>query len=146
MDHLFAILFAVALVCVSVTLVLWHVRSWRLMRLELPHAEERSYRWRQFRRRMQASSLIGVLGMAVYLGYLIPARASPGFFLAFWLMVIFVVLWLAALATLDLLATRTFYTNRRSAIEAERLAFAAQVERAEHSRQSGYQAETGRNV
>jgi len=138
MEHLFAVLFAMALVGVSITLILGHVRTWYSLRSDLPRGVEYSYRWRQFRRRMQASSLIGVLGVAVYLGYLIPARAAPGFFVAFWLMVVFVVLWLGALALLDFMATRTFYANRHSVIEAERIAFEAQVERAKRSGQNGH--------
>lgn len=138
MEHLFAILFAMALIGVSVTLVLGHVRTWHLLRSDLPRGDEYAYRWRQFRRRMQASSLIGVLGVAVYLGFLIPARAAPGFFVAFWLMVVFVVLWLGALALLDFMATRTFYANRRSVIDAERMAFEAQVERAERPGRNGH--------
>lgn len=137
-DHLLALLFALALVTVAVALVVWHVRSWRLMRAELPRGEERDYRWRQFRRRMQASSLVGVLGLAVYLGYLIPHDALPRFFLAFWLMVICCVLWLALLASLDFLATRSFYATRRHAIKIERAAWQAQIDRTERSRHNGH--------
>lgn len=137
-DHLLALLFALALVTASAALVVWHVRSWRLMRVDLPCGDERDYRWRQFRRRMQASSLVGVLGLAVYLGYLIPHDAMPRFFLAFWLMVICCVLWLAMLASIDFLATRHYYSNRRSAIEVERAAWQAEIDRAERSRHNGH--------
>ncbi|MBX3411675.1 MAG: hypothetical protein KF708_03065 [Pirellulales bacterium] len=136
-DHLLALVAALTLVSVSIALVAWHVRSWRLIRAELPRGAERDYRWRQFRRRMQASSLVGVLGVAIYLGYLIPYQTMPRFFLAFWLMVIACVLWLSALAWIDVLATRTFFATRRHAIDIERAAWQAEVERSERARQNG---------
>ncbi|MCE5303159.1 MAG: hypothetical protein LLF97_08635 [Planctomycetaceae bacterium] len=106
MDLFLAILISSLLLLVAAVLIVSHVRAWRAFQREPSEAEERDYRWRQFRRRMQTSAMVALLAVAVLVGYGIP----PGLVaLAFWLGVMLLVCWLALLAAVDIWATKHYF-------------------------------------
>jgi hypothetical protein len=90
-----------------------HRRAWRAAQQDTTKGErERRFALSQYRRRMQASGIIGVLGAAIGLGPLVPHRPWP------------MVLYLASLsgacgcimvlAALDAWATRQYYARLRN--------------------------------
>lgn len=97
------------LLVVSALLMLWsHVRTWQSRRSD-PEIDEadRSFWYRQYVRRMQASGLMLLIGLLIPLGdSLIPWRKAPALFAIYWLFVLALVGWVILLAVSDLIATR----------------------------------------
>jgi hypothetical protein len=101
------------LIGLSGVLLDMHLRSWRTDQIDSSLTErDRRFAKAQFRRRVQASGIIGVLGAAIGVGPLVPREPWP--------MVLYVGFMAAAclcimlLATLDLWATRMNYERLRS--------------------------------
>ncbi|MEN6406862.1 MAG: hypothetical protein ABFC77_10350 [Thermoguttaceae bacterium] len=134
MDLFLAILISSLLLLVAVVLIVSHVRSWRAFQREPLDAEERDYRWRQFRRRMQTSAMLALLAVAVLVGYLIP----PGFVaLAFWLGVLLLVCWLALLAAVDIWATKHYFGRLTHETLVNKLRLEAELRRLQASEGNG---------
>ena len=77
-------------------------------------AREQNFRRRQYRRRLQTSAMLGVLGGAILVGQLLIAwPASESVLVLYWTGVFLLVLWLALLALADMAATRLYYGRER---------------------------------
>jgi hypothetical protein len=115
MKHPSIYLVAVLLGLASAGLIAWHVRAWqRLADEELSEREWKFHR-RQFRRRVQNSALIGLLGAAILVGQLIlDAVHSWRFQVAYWIGVVVLVLWIALLAIADMAATSIYFSRERT--------------------------------
>jgi hypothetical protein len=89
-------------------LVAWHLRSWRGHQSDTALDErERSFHAAQFRRRVQASGLLAVIGLLVILGDLDGFwRPRPALWAAHWGLVMLLTMWLMLLGLADLLASR----------------------------------------
>src|SRR3990170_7962980 len=103
-------IFAISLVLLGLSGVLIdsHRRSWRAA-LQAADLMERDRRFArsQFRRRTQASGIIGVLGVAIGIGPLVPRRPGPmAFYLATLVMACGCIV---LLALLDAWATRQHF-------------------------------------
>jgi peptidoglycan/LPS O-acetylase OafA/YrhL len=110
-DRIPALVFGVCLVIGGTAALIWHVRVWRVRRADVTaSAEERRYYRRQFVRRLQTSGLIVVIGVLLPVGDgLIPKETwkdHPGWFAAYWSMVLALALWVMAMGFGDLLSTR----------------------------------------
>jgi hypothetical protein len=113
-------IFSLALLGLSGLLLDQHRRSWRNVENDpkLP-AIERRYALSQYRRRMQASGIIGLVGVAVGVGPMVPHRPWPmAFYLAF---VAGSCLAIVVLAALDAWATRQHFARLRTQTMAEQL-------------------------
>lgn len=105
-----------------------HRRSWRAARQDESMTErDRRFALAQYRRRMQGSAMIGVLGAAIAMQPLVPPRPWP--------MAIYVASLAGAcgcimvLAALDALATRQNYLRLRSEQLAAQLKLARELKR-----------------
>jgi hypothetical protein len=99
--------------------MLMHWRVWSgFQRGESPQAEF-DYRRRQFRRRMQASAMIGIVGLALFAGIafflgresLVPWVEDVVVILVYWFAVLLVTAWMFLLAFVDMWATRRYLTR-----------------------------------
>jgi hypothetical protein len=91
----------------------WHRRSWRKTEADASISDiERRYALSQYRRRMQASSIIGVLGVAIALGPVVPRRPWPMMMYLIW--VAGACLAITFLAAIDAWATRQYFARLRS--------------------------------
>jgi hypothetical protein len=104
----------------------WHRRSWRAAQQDASlDTRGRRYAEAQYRRRMQASSIIGVLGAAIGMGPLVPLRPWP--------MVLYVASLAGAcgcmtiLAAIDAWATHQNYVRLRNEQIAAQLKVAREV-------------------
>jgi cytochrome bd-type quinol oxidase subunit 2 len=106
-------LFSLLLLTLSAALLVMHRRSWLAVRDSAKVQErEKRYALAQYRRRMQASGMIAVVGIAIGMGPLVPQRPGP---YTFYLGVLLVAcLGLVLLAGLDVWATRQHYRRLRS--------------------------------
>lgn len=107
---------------ISLAFVVGHVVSWRRFR-ERADAEpsyETRFRRHQFRRRLQASVMLGVVAVAMIVGTgFISSDDRPKTFLVLWSGVLLTVLWVVLLAGADLIATRRHANRLRREVMSE---------------------------
>ena len=130
-------LFSLSLLVVAGAWIVSHLKSWRAARGRQDLSEaERLFLGRRFRRRMQASSMLALLALAVFAGQMIPYRRYPSLFVWFWFGVLLLVIWVFLLALADALANRQHLRE----LQRDRLVAEAQL-RAELSRLQTQQRE-----
>ncbi len=138
MNYLSSILIALALCLSSGALVAWHVRSWRRLQYQELSAGEREFRRRQHRRRMQTSAMLGVLGVAIFVGQVLMLRVGSRLFLViYWSGVLVLVLWVAALAVADMAATSFYYSREKNDYLVEQARLQGELRRAREIKAKG---------
>lgn len=137
-DLLSCALFSAVIVLAAVALLVWHVRAWRAVRGRHADPAEFDFRRRQFRRRVQASAMLGLLGLAVFLGGLMMVyRLRPLAITLYWLAVIVVLGWLALLALADVLATKHYFGRIQDHYTVEQAKLRAELRRIQSVRGNG---------
>ncbi|HEV7224687.1 MAG TPA: hypothetical protein VGN42_18395 [Pirellulales bacterium] len=109
-----------AVILLAVALLVSHWRTWRSTGLHSASESERSYQRRRFRRRMQTSAMLALVGVALIVGQLIPAATRPSLFVFFWTGVVLLLFWVVLLALADAAATRNHARRLLSERTAER--------------------------
>src|SRR5690349_5435144 len=97
------------LLVVSIVLIRRHVMAWRRADMHTINPATRDFCWRQFRRRVQTSGLVGTIGVMLAAAELVP---SPHAKLACWGFAVLFCGWMILLAVADMVATRTFFMQR----------------------------------
>lgn len=90
---------------------------------------ERDHLRRRHRRRMQTSTMLGFVGIAILAGRLFPLDEPTLAAVLYWLGVVLLVCWMALLALADILATRVHYGAMRRKVDSERDKLEAQLQR-----------------
>jgi hypothetical protein len=115
LDFLSSLLFAPALCVSSVILVAWHTRAWKRLQDAEIDSRERDFRCRQYRRRMQTSVMLGVVGVAICIGqFLMRGVDSRVVLVTYWSGVLLLVFWLVLLAAADMVATSFYYSREKT--------------------------------
>lgn len=133
-----AAILAAALLVLAAGLIWSHLRTWRRAQAQELEPEEHDYRRRQFRRRMQASAMIGIVGGCLVIGALIPEDKWPTAFVIFWFGVILLVLWIMLLAVGDIVSTRMFVAHMDRERIVEQAKLEAELRRAKATRSNGH--------
>jgi hypothetical protein len=112
-----------------------HRRSWRHAQesADLP-AREKRYALSQYRRRMQASGTIGLVGAAIAVGPLVPHR--PGPMTLYLAALLAACAWIMLMALLDFWATRQHYNRIRSEQLTAQVRLAMELRAAEQARET----------
>ena len=130
MDFASSTLVALILCLSAAALIFWHIRTWRALQSEPLGPRERDFRRRQYRRRMQTSAMLGVLGAAIFVGQLLMLWIhSRLFFAIYWGGVLLLVLWMALLALADIVATQFHYSREKTENVIERAKLQAEIRR-----------------
>lgn len=87
-------------------LLIWHWQCWRAARAADDGREELGYQRRRFRRRMQTSGMLLLVGFAMAGGQAISPDRHPSLFVAVWAGVALLAIWAMSLAITDVVATR----------------------------------------
>jgi UDP-N-acetylmuramyl pentapeptide phosphotransferase/UDP-N-acetylglucosamine-1-phosphate transferase len=128
----------VLLLLATAGLMVSHVRSWRAFQQEESDVEELDYRRRQFRRRMQTSAMLGILGVAILVGYILTLwLSSPAFTVVFWIAIILVLFWTCLLALVDMWATKHHFSRLRDHCLVEQAKLRAEINRIQAFRGNG---------
>ena len=115
MNYLPSILVTLVLCISSAGLMAWHIRVWKLLQHTEINPRERDFRRRQYRRRIQTSAMLGVLGVAIFIGQLLMIRVTSRLILViYWSGVLVLVLWMALLALADMAATSFYYSREKN--------------------------------
>jgi hypothetical protein len=104
----------------SLGLMVWHVRSLRQSEHEVLEPADRNFRQRQSRRRMQASAMLGLLGLALMAAPLISHRERPLGFLIYWTAVLAWLGWIMLMALGDAWSSQQ-HIRRQSRVELDRI-------------------------
>jgi amino acid permease len=138
MDLCSVILVSAILLLVAVGLMISHVRSWRAYQKEELDAEDFDYRRRQLRRRMQTSAMLGLLAVALLVGYVLMVWLHSAWFAAvFWTAVMAVACWVALLAGVDMWATRHHFGRLRHECRVEQAKLEIELRRIQAIRGNG---------
>ena len=130
-------LFAGSLIVIGLALVAWHLLAYRRAH-EIAQPADLDFAHRQFRRRMQASVMIVILGAAIFGGQFVESQLWG---IYYWVAVLLIVFWMGVLALADILATQYHYSRQR---DQERLNLAKL--KAELARQNGPREVPPKNV
>ncbi|QDU29851.1 hypothetical protein ETAA8_49670 [Anatilimnocola aggregata] len=127
---------SVVLVIAALALVVSHLRAWRSADHGGLGEREREFHARRFRRRVQASVMVGVIGLLL-LGDLWLRTGWPA--LLYWSGVLLLLLWLLLLAASDWLASRVHFHQQLSRLQGERALLQADLDRLRdrHRRSTG---------
>jgi hypothetical protein len=121
-----SLLFAAFLLAVATALIVWHVLAWR--RADhggLADADHRFYR-HQFRRRVQASALLGLVGLLSLVDLWIEDVTTR---VVLWCFILLIVLWALLLAAADWLASRLHFDKLLSANAVEHALLKREIEK-----------------
>jgi hypothetical protein len=114
----------IALILLGGWLIRWHRAAWERHRDQEAGAhretgddrERRHYRL-QFRRRIQVSALLILLGVMIPTGdWLMVQRRNPMWITVFWIAVLVLSLWIMLLAAVDWLSTRLYVRVTRATL------------------------------
>ncbi len=114
-NYLSSALIALVFCGTSAGLIVWHIRAWKLLRDADLQPREMEFRRRQYRRRMQTSAMLGLLGAAVFVGQVLMTLVTWRLFLVvYWSCVLLLLLWMAILAVTDMVATSVYYSKEKN--------------------------------
>jgi hypothetical protein len=138
MDLPYVVVVSLVLLLAAAGLIVSHIRSWReYVRLEA-NAEDFDYRRRQYRRRMQTSAMLGILGIAVPAGYLLTLWLDSGWFaVAYWTAIMGLAFWVVLLALVDIWATKHHFGRLRDKCFIERVKLEAELHHLQSIRGNG---------
>ncbi len=136
------VLAAVLLACAGGLLV-WHLLSWRADQRRGLDPNEREFRRRQFRRRMQTTIMLALLAASLPIGHqlvILGRGAGPQSWwlkaaVIFWAAVLVLLVWLVLLATADIWASKFFYGRLRDRNQLEQTRLKAQLWKLRQRRQ-----------
>ncbi len=100
-----AVLFPAGVLGLAIAMLVSHLRTWRTVRGKTLEPADQAYRHEQFRRRIQASSLLALVGPAIFVGQQVIPEQSPRMFMALWLAVALATFWILWLALVDAVAS-----------------------------------------
>jgi hypothetical protein len=127
-DILLSLPFAGFVLACALGLMVWHVRSWRAQQAGSLDPQELGFRRRQFRRRMQTSTMLAVVAAALPIGvWILPHWPKVGVF--FWGAVLFSLMWIGVLGLADMWATKHYYGKIRDDYRIEQARLEAELRR-----------------
>jgi len=114
--------FSLLLIVISAALVIWHVVAWKQAKGDVTLCDlERQFAWRQCRRRVQASGMIGLIGLGLAGLWFAANRFQPLDTVVVTVCLVALAgfaVWVILLALADVVATRIHF--RRMARQAAR--------------------------
>ena len=131
-DFWMSLTVCLTLVGVSLWLVRVHWQHWQEVDEDTSLVpREKDHLRRRHRRRMQTSTMLGFVGVAILAGRLFPPDDPSLVVVFYWTGVTLLVLWMALLAMADMLSTHVHYRTQRRKTEGERERLKAQLRRIE---------------
>jgi hypothetical protein len=109
----------IALILLGGWLIRWHRAAWGQHRDQQQSADDRERRHfrLQFRRRIQVSAQLILLGIMIPIGdWLMVQRRNPLWITVFWIVVLALALWIMLLAAIDWLSMRMYVRATRATL------------------------------
>ncbi len=125
-----AVIFGGVLVVLGVGMMISHRRSWKRQQDEVGASDaDRIHYANRFRRRMQTSALIAIVGVLLGLGDVFIWRFGVPAATLFWMVMLILVCWIAVLAVGDMTSVHSHSKNQLASLEAHRRAFEQELAR-----------------
>ena len=102
------VILGIALLAFAGVLIWTHLRTWRAAAAGDLCERDRLFAWRQFRRRMQSSTMIAIVAMAILAAPLV-ADTSALVSMLYLIGMLLLVMWIVLLAFVDSIATRRHF-------------------------------------
>ncbi|HVU86294.1 MAG TPA: hypothetical protein VHD36_03170 [Pirellulales bacterium] len=99
------VLFPAGVLGLAVAMLVAHRASWQRAQARIRNAVDLAFRYSQFRRRMQSSSLLALIGPTMLVGMQLSPDRSPKLYVTLWLMVTLATCWIGWLAVVDAVAS-----------------------------------------
>ena len=116
-----AVIFGSGLVVLGVGMMIAHWRSWKRQQLEAEtDTPDQLHYANRFRRRMQTSALIAIVGLLLGLGDVFIWRFGVPAATLFWMVMLILVCWIAVLAVGDMTAIQSHSKNQLADLETQR--------------------------
>ncbi|MBI1309724.1 hypothetical protein GC176_00340 [bacterium] len=116
-----AVVFGGGLVVLGIGMMIGHSRSWKRQQADASVDDlDRIHYANRFRRRMQTSALIAIVGALLAVGDIFIWRFGPAVSTVFWLLILLLVCWVALLGVGDMTAIQSHSRNRLADLEAQR--------------------------
>lgn len=127
--------FSLCLLAISALLVWTHVRVWRAIEAAETDQRERQFGLGQFRRRITASSMIGLIGIALMSS---PQMVDPtrSVFWLYWGGMLLAVMAIGGLAIIDVVSTRLYFRRLHEFGLVEQADLKAQLDRFQAQRRN----------
>ncbi len=109
-------MFSFVVVVASSLLGVWHIRTWEAFKATRPPRRELDFAWRQTRRRVKVSAMLGLVGVAAFVSQFFE---NPVLRIGIWAVVVMLVFWMTILAVIDVVAIRRHFAQIRSGQHAE---------------------------
>ncbi len=119
---------------VAVVLVVRHMSFWRSLDQLILEPEEIEFFRQQFRRRMQASVLIGIIGLTISF---IDWITSPNLFTVFVFTWLLMIAWIVWLALVEMFRSRSFLRNLAVQQRIKRAQLEAEIEKLKQMQRTG---------
>ena len=130
------------LVIASLWMMRMHVGTWRAVDGdESREAHEVNYHRRQYRRRMQASGILGLLGIMILVGHFVRPPMAALVVALYWATALLTVAWLLVLACFDAISTRLYFGRMRRRAESQEALRKAKLRREKEGPAGGAAAE-----
>lgn len=124
-----AVMLGGGLIILACGMMFSHNRAWRRQQQDLNEDDvERGHYLARYRRRMQTSAFLAVVGFLIGLGDIVIWRFGPFASAVFWLMIIVFAGWIGLLALGDMTAVRTHSQIEMAKHEAQRRALERELE------------------
>lgn len=123
-----------------------HLRTWRTVQRHRDQVEpkEFDYRRRQFRRRMQTTAMLGLLGLGILAAQLVSVLpVPPQVIVISWGVVMLLAVWLGLLAVADLVSTRYYFGRLKHDNFLEQVRLQAELRRLQRLRGNGHATKEG---
>jgi hypothetical protein len=139
MDYWITVGFATLLIVAAVVMIVQHVRTWhQALGDESADDRERRFRRSQFRRRLQISGLLGMLGMGIVGGHFLRSPPLAAWKIAvYWGLMLVLALWLILLAMIDAMVTRFYFGSAQQKNFSEQSRLRVQLRRIQEEHRSG---------
>jgi hypothetical protein len=138
MDIWSTFLVSVLLLLAALGLMYWHLLSWRRLQTAELALGDKDFYFRQFRRRIQTSAMLGILALGLFVGELLTWWIkSELFFIVYWGATLLLVVWVALLAAVDIWATQYHFGKLRQKCLVEQAKLHAEIRRAQAARGNG---------
>ena len=119
------------LVTASLWMMKMHIQAWRAARAdESREPHELNYRRRQYRRRMQTSGILGLLGIAILAGHFVKPPMATVVVAVYWATVLLMVAWMLVLACFDAISTQLHLGRMQRRNESQQALLEAKLRRA----------------
>ena len=120
------IVFGAFLIAFAAVMLARHRAAWQAASEDELGEQEHDYLRRQYRRRLQASAMIGLVGIAVVVGIWFTDTVAAA---VYWGAVALVVCWIGLLAVADLISTRMYFHSVRKGQLEEQAALQTELDR-----------------